>query len=76
MLWVSCGVRISIGLGGGFDFGHGLTRGGMSKPFRQNDEEDWWRFSTVDVGETSLKFSKPLQAEKKKKMSPISQENN
>ena len=42
-------------------------RGGMFKPFRQNDEGDLWRFLAVDVDEISPRFYKPLQAEKMNK---------
>ncbi|XP_057522647.1 protein CHLOROPLAST IMPORT APPARATUS 2-like [Amaranthus tricolor] len=68
---VGLGLGLGLGLGGGFDFGHGLMRGGISKPFRQNDEGDWWRFPAVNVGEISPRFDKPLQEEKKKKLDKL-----
>uniref|UniRef100_A0A803N548 CCT domain-containing protein n=1 Tax=Chenopodium quinoa TaxID=63459 RepID=A0A803N548_CHEQI len=45
--------------------------GGVAKAFRQNDEGDWWRFPAVDVGEISPRLSKPLPAEKKKKLEKV-----
>ncbi|XP_021757293.1 protein CHLOROPLAST IMPORT APPARATUS 2-like isoform X1 [Chenopodium quinoa] len=68
---VGLGLGLGLGLGGRFDFGFGLMRGGVAKAFRQNDEGDWWRFPAVDVGEISPRLSKPLPAEKKKKLEKV-----
>ena len=67
------GLRLGLELGlcGGFDFGHGLMRGRMSKPFKQNDEGGWWKFLAIDFGEISPRFNKLLQAKEKKKCHPF-----
>lgn len=59
-------IGLGFGLGGRFDFGFGMVRGGVAKAFRQSEERDWWTFPTVDVGEISPRFNKTSSEEKRK----------
>ncbi|KAK9683325.1 hypothetical protein RND81_10G132200 [Saponaria officinalis] len=60
-------LGLGLGLGGRFDFGFGMVHKGIAKPFRQNDEGEWWRFPAVNVGEISPRFDKTMSSEKKTK---------
>lgn len=62
------GYPVGLGFGVNYfeEYGYGLRRNSISA-FRKVDDGEWWRYPSVNIGDITPKFNKPVSEKKKKK---------